>query len=280
MKLEIDSEIDDIQIQIIPLIDVIFCILTFFILAVLKMKTSQSLNIDNPKAQSNTTQPAERLIISLDPSGQTYVGQQPADRNSLAGEVRKYLDGKPNGTVVLNASQYASYSDVIWILGELRQVGGSRIALATAPMGVTSQPANTSPGFGTPGFGTPGFGTPGFGTPGLGTPGLGVPGLGTPGLGTPGLGTPGLGTPGLGTPGTNPSGLGTPNNSGISPSNGINNGVQNPGYVNPAPVNPAPAGTPPLGESQGIQPQSPVNPPSGSSSGGTIDGQVPAQSQP
>ncbi len=268
MKLEIDSELDDVQIQIIPLIDVIFCILTFFILAVLKMKTSQSLNIDNPKAQSNTTQPAERLIISLDPNGQTYLGQQPADRNSLAAEVRKYLDSKPNGTVVLNASQYASYSDVIWILGELRQVGGSRIALATAPMGITQQPANTSPGFGTPGFGTPGLGTPGLGTPGLGTPGLGIPGFGTPGLGTPGLGTPG----------TNPSGFGTPNNSGISPSNGINNGLQNPGYINPAPVNPAPAGTAPLG-GQGIQPQpAPVNPPAGTSSGGAIDGQTPPQS--
>jgi biopolymer transport protein ExbD len=264
MKLEIDSELDDVQIQIIPLIDVIFCILTFFILAVLKMKTSQSLNIDNPKAQSNTTQPAERLIISLDPSGQTYLGQQPADRNSLAAEVRKYLDSKPNGTVVLNASQYASYSDVIWILGELRQVGGSRIALATAPMGVTQQPANTSPGFGTPGFGTPGLSTPGLGTPGLGTPGLGIPGLGTPGLGTPG---------------TNPSGLGTPNNSGISPSNGINNGLQNPGYINPAPVNPAPAGTDPAGGSQGVQTQpAPGNPASGTSSGGAIDGQTSPQS--
>jgi biopolymer transport protein ExbD len=253
MKLEIDSELDDVQIQIIPLIDVIFCILTFFILAVLKMKTSQSLNIDNPKAQSNTTQPAERMIISLDPNGQTYVGQQPADRNSLASEVRKYLDGKPNGTVVLNASQYASYSDVIWILGELRQVGGSRIALATAPMGITQQPATPSPGFGTPGLGTPG--------------------LGMPGLGTPGLGTPGLGTPGLGTPSTNPNGL--------FPSNGIPNGSQNPlnpGYVNPSYVNPAPAGPSPLGGSQSTQQQpAPVNPPAGSS-GGAIDGQVPPRS--
>ncbi len=263
MKLEIDNEVDDIQIQIIPLIDVIFCILTFFMLAVLKMKTSQSLNIDNPKAQSNTTQPAERLIISLDPSGQTYLGQQPTDRNSLAAEVRKYLDSKPNGTVVLNASQYASYSDVIWILGELRQVGGSRIALATAPMGVTQQPTTPSPG---------------FGTPGLGTPGLGTPGLGTPGFGTPGLGTPGLGIPGLGTPGTNPSGLGTPNNSGTSPANGINNGLQNPGYINPAPVNPAPAGTDPTGGSQGNQTQPvPGNPSSGTSSGGAIDGQTSPQ---
>jgi biopolymer transport protein ExbD len=261
MKLEIDSELDDVQIQIIPLIDVIFCILTFFILAVLKMKTSQSLNIDNPKAQSSTTQPAERLIISLDPSGQTYVGQQPADRNSLASEVRKYLDGKPNGTVVLNASQYASYSDVIWILGELRQVGGSRIALATAPMGITQQPAMQSPGFGTPGLGTPGFGTPGLGTPGLGTPGFG----------TPGLGTPGLGTPGLGTPSTNPNGL--------FPSNGIPNSSQsplNPSYVNPGYVNPAPAVTSPgaLGTQQ--QP-APVNPPAGSSER-SIDGQTPPRS--
>jgi hypothetical protein len=36
MKIHLDSPPEEVQIQIIPLIDVIFCILTFFILAALQ----------------------------------------------------------------------------------------------------------------------------------------------------------------------------------------------------------------------------------------------------
>ena len=162
MKIDLDNSTDDAQIQILPLIDVIFCILTFFILAVVQLQRPQSVNVDLPKAETGTVQPPDRLIVTLSPTGQTFVGKEEVDRNALADKARKYLDSKPDGLVVLNASQNAFYSDVIGILDLMRKIGGNRVALATNPAPTQTPP----PTFPAPGLGMPGSINP-YGNPGL-----------------------------------------------------------------------------------------------------------------
>ncbi|MGC8712746.1 MAG: ExbD/TolR family protein, partial [Leptodesmis sp.] len=61
MKINMDTPADDAQIQIIPLIDVIFCILTFFILAALQLTRQQAINIDLPRATTGTPLPGANL---------------------------------------------------------------------------------------------------------------------------------------------------------------------------------------------------------------------------
>ncbi len=241
MKIDLDNATDEAQIQIVPLIDVIFCILTFFILAVLQLRSPQGMNVAIPNAETGTVQPPERMIVTLSPSGQTYVGQEEVDRNSLADRARKYLESKPDGVVVLNASQNAFYSDVIGILDLMRKVGGSRVALATNPAVSPTSPPLQNPGFGTPGLTNPGLGMPGLTNPSLGTPGnSGLFPYGSPGS-TP-IPTP-LVPGGIAQPGSQP---GSSAPLGSDPNNPIGQ--------------PNPSGTQPLGTGSAPQPQDQVIP--------------------
>ncbi|BAZ67621.1 MAG: biopolymer transporter ExbD [Pelatocladus maniniholoensis HA4357-MV3] len=150
MKINLHTPIEDAQVQIIPLIDVIFCILTFFILASLQFTRQQAINVDLPKASSatagniNTSQSQNILPVTIDAVGQTYVEKQPIQREQLAGILRNYLQKNPNGTLVLNASRSATYNDVIELLDLLRQVGGDRVSLGIIP-GSSDKPASSSP---------------------------------------------------------------------------------------------------------------------------------------
>lgn len=151
MKINLDSPGDDVQIQILPLIDVIFCILTFFILAALQLTRQQGISIDLPQAATGTPQMREMLVVSINPTGQTFVDKELVDRSQLADRLRVYLQQKPDGRLVLNAPPTAFYNDVIQVLDTMRSVGGDRVALATQP--VTSP----SPGMPSPeGSPTPG----------------------------------------------------------------------------------------------------------------------------
>jgi biopolymer transport protein ExbD len=140
MKLNLDST-DEAQIQIIPLIDVIFCILTFFILAALQLTRQQGINVDLPKANTGTVQTQASLMVYIDPAGQIYVDKQLVDRAQLFQIVQNYHQQQPNGLLILSASQTALYNDVIQVLDILRTVGGDRAALSTAPP--SNQPSPT-----------------------------------------------------------------------------------------------------------------------------------------
>jgi biopolymer transport protein ExbD len=150
MKVNLHSPVEEVQIQIIPLIDVVFCILTFFILAALQFTRQQAINVDLPKASTGTgstissLQGSQILPVTIDALGQTYVEKQPVKREQLAEILRNYIKQNPNGVLVLNASRTSTYNDVIETLDLLRQVGGDRVSLGIIP-GSASAPTNSSP---------------------------------------------------------------------------------------------------------------------------------------
>jgi biopolymer transport protein ExbD len=123
----------EVRIEIIPLIDVIFCILTFFILAAVGFSRQQAISLDLPKASTGAPQMQEMLIVSLDYAGQVYVEQQPVPDGQLYQAVESYFLNRPDGLMVLYASKDVTYDRVIQVLDILREVGGDRVALATLP---------------------------------------------------------------------------------------------------------------------------------------------------
>ncbi|MCG8367239.1 MAG: biopolymer transporter ExbD [Pseudanabaenales cyanobacterium] len=140
MKLEIDSPAEEVRIEIIPLIDVIFCILTFFILAAVGLTRQQAINLDLPAADTGSPLPTEgssqvnsRLYVSIDAIGQVYIDRQPVSLDLLYDVLLQHQRLSPSGLIVLYASKDSRYEDVVQVLDLLRSVGGNRVALATLP---------------------------------------------------------------------------------------------------------------------------------------------------
>ena len=124
----------------------IFCILTFFIIAAVNFSRQQAINLDLPHAKTGTPQIRDLLIVSIDDIGQIYVEQQPVTRSLLTARLQDYNQTNPNGRMVLYASKNVTYREVIEVLDLLRQVGGDRVALATVPAGFEpSEPSNPIP---------------------------------------------------------------------------------------------------------------------------------------
>jgi biopolymer transport protein ExbD len=175
-----DSQHDqgEVRIEIIPLIDVIFCILTFFILGAVGLSRQQAISLDLPKASTGIPQMREMFVVSLDDLGQLYVEKQPVNETQMMSALQNYHQYNPSGLIVLHASRNASYNDVVQLLDILRSVGGDKVALATLPGENPAATGSLSNGFNDPSFGLPGgtanpFGSsfpnaptsPGFNTP-------------------------------------------------------------------------------------------------------------------
>ncbi len=134
MKIDTGNTTEEPRIELVPLIDVIFCILTFFLLAGLQAGRQQAINVDIPNATSGTPAARELLMVSLNDAGQVFLEQQPIlAQGQLVEAVKVYRQARPNSAIVLYASKQVNYSKVVEILDALRGVAGDRVALATLP---------------------------------------------------------------------------------------------------------------------------------------------------
>jgi len=141
-----EGEASGANIEILPLIDVIFCILTFFILAAVNFSRQQAISLNLPQAKTGAPQMQDILIVTIDDIGQLYVDKNQVDRDDLAWEIKKYRQSNPDGLMTLYAAKNSTYREVVEILDILREEGGNRVGLATLPEG--AQPTITPP---TPG---------------------------------------------------------------------------------------------------------------------------------
>lgn len=161
------SDHQEVRIEIVPMIDVIFCILTFFILAAVGFSRQQAISLNLPKASTGTAQMRDMLVVSLDDSGQIFLEKQPISQIQLYGAVKNYHNLNPTGLMVLHASKDVTYNEVIQVLDILKEVGGDRVALATLPgeSQTSNQTANPMPGFNPYFQGYPNQGYPNQGYP-------------------------------------------------------------------------------------------------------------------
>jgi biopolymer transport protein ExbD len=154
MKINSSDINQEPRIELVPLIDVIFCILTFFLLAGLQVARQQAISVDIPKASTGAPAARELLMVSLNDAGQLFLEQQPMlVPAQLIEAVKQYRQARPNSSIVLYASKQVSYNKVVEVLDALRSVAGDRVALATLPSNTTAPTPpilNNPTGYGYP----------------------------------------------------------------------------------------------------------------------------------
>ncbi|OLP18503.1 hypothetical protein BST81_10510 [Leptolyngbya sp. 'hensonii'] len=156
MKINLDTPGEEVQIQIVPLIDVIFCILTFFILASLQLTREQAaIRVNVPTAGTGDRQELDRRLVTIDPAGQIYLDGSPLNQEQLKQQLVGYYQLNPNGMVVVNADKDVRYDSVLQIFDLIRAIGGGdRVALGVVP-GAPNQTVPISPSVVPNPYGTP-----------------------------------------------------------------------------------------------------------------------------
>jgi biopolymer transport protein ExbD len=150
MKIKLDSANDNPpRVEVVPLIDIIFCILTFFLLSGLQMARQQAINVDVPQAKTAQSQSREFLMVSLDPAGQISIEKKNVPQPQLEvlfQQIKSYRITNPNSSIVLYADKQVKYETVIQVLDLLRQAAGENVELGTDPKESSVTPATmTSP---------------------------------------------------------------------------------------------------------------------------------------
>ncbi|HEY9660186.1 MAG TPA: biopolymer transporter ExbD [Allocoleopsis sp.] len=119
------------QINIVPMIDVIFAILTFFIMSTLYLTRSEGLPVNLPQASTSQQQPQSQLVVTIDPSGNLSLNRQPMPIDTLVAQVRALAITGQQPFVVINADAAVTHGTVVKVMDRLRNIQGVKMAIAT-----------------------------------------------------------------------------------------------------------------------------------------------------
>ncbi len=121
------------RIEIIPMIDVIFFLLVFFMVATLSMAVYRGVPVDLPKAATGREAVPESAALTLTRDGRIYVNNRPAAPEEVPGLLKDLLAQHPNLLVVLNADEEVSHGRVVDLMDGARGAGAARLAIAVRP---------------------------------------------------------------------------------------------------------------------------------------------------
>ena len=120
------------EVNLVPMMDVILTILTFFIIVSMSLTNFQAVEVPLPGTDKGVSKerPPDPMIIGMNRQGQVLLNNQVMGETQLAQQIVTYLEQNPKGTVVLKADKGLQYEKVVQILGAIRDVGGDRVSLA------------------------------------------------------------------------------------------------------------------------------------------------------
>jgi len=118
------------RIEIIPMIDVIFFLLVFFMVSTLSMTINRGLPVNLPTAANSQKDLRENLNLTLTQEGTIFLNKEPITLQDLGPRVKTALVAEPELMVILNADGDVRHQAVVEAMDELRLAGVARLAIA------------------------------------------------------------------------------------------------------------------------------------------------------
>ena len=126
-------EEENIQINILPMIDVIFVILSFFIVSSLYLVRLETIPVNLPNAETANQEKDTAIVITLNLDNKVFIDEKIIDISLFENQLRSKLKNNNNKKVVLRADKSIKYGRVISILDIMRKIEDIKIGVSTEP---------------------------------------------------------------------------------------------------------------------------------------------------
>jgi biopolymer transport protein ExbD len=110
------------RIEMLPLIDIVFLLLVFFIYAMLSMVVHRGIKVQLPRAGTTSTDQRDYVNITISADNQLYVNDREVSIDEVAARVRAERR-KPDDPVFINGDRRSDFGVAVRILDRLRAAG-------------------------------------------------------------------------------------------------------------------------------------------------------------
>lgn len=123
---------DDSEERILPLINVVFLLLIFFMIAG-SLSVSEPFEVEPPKSISQSESEPDRLMILLNAQGNLALDGAPLSQADLVSRIRDRVEAKQPTRIQLKADGDVAGNLMVQLLEQLQDAGVERVQLLTVP---------------------------------------------------------------------------------------------------------------------------------------------------
>ena len=121
------------RIEIIPMIDTMFFLLVFFMIATLSMTIQHGMPVSLPTAESSTDKVPDQISLTLTREGALYYNKERIELPELELRLTNLRQTDPDPSLVINADEQVPHGRVIKVMDIIRLAGIPNMAIATKP---------------------------------------------------------------------------------------------------------------------------------------------------
>ncbi|MEO6202778.1 MAG: biopolymer transporter ExbD [Nitrospirales bacterium] len=121
------------RIEIIPMIDTMFFLLVFFMIATLSMTIQHGMPVNLPTADSSTDKVPDQISLTLTHEGALFYNKERIDLPELEIRLTSLRQTDPDPSLVINADERVPHGQVIKVMDIIRLAGILNMAIATKP---------------------------------------------------------------------------------------------------------------------------------------------------
>ncbi|NOG30985.1 biopolymer transporter ExbD [Halomonas sp. TBZ9] len=124
-----ESTTDSNEVNLTPMLDVVFIMLIFFIVTTSFIKES-GVEIERPEASAATPRPDAQVLVAITPEGTVWVDGKAVDVHRIGQQVAGMLSD--DGAVVIQADRASTTGLLIEVMDRLKQAGVEQVAVAAS----------------------------------------------------------------------------------------------------------------------------------------------------
>ena len=117
------------EINMTPLIDMVFILLIFFIVTTSFVKET-GVDVSRPSAKTAVKKELANILISITPNGEVWMDKRQVDRRAVRANVERMHAENPEGSVIILADKEAKTGLLIEVMDQARLAGVANVSIA------------------------------------------------------------------------------------------------------------------------------------------------------
>ena len=120
---------EDAEINMTPMLDIVFIMLIFFIVTAAFVKEA-GVQVNRPEASNSFQKPRTSILIAVTESDQVWINRRRVEIKALRMIIEKLHSENPRGTIVIQADQRAKAGLTLEVMDAIKQAGIQEITIA------------------------------------------------------------------------------------------------------------------------------------------------------